>query len=133
MQVIVAIVWVLLLPLPAQELPVELGTPEQSIAETASISCQSASLGHTDAEDTASEARVQDGHSAHDAGLMSEVNLKIDAEVAIGDEVVLVKGLAFHGRQRIVKQSLVNELGSTGSGLVRRPVDIQGSHVGVEL
>jgi hypothetical protein len=55
-QVGVAIVWVLLLPLPAQELPVELGTPEQSIAETASIGCESASLGHTDTEDAASEA-----------------------------------------------------------------------------
>lgn len=84
-QVFVAIVWVLLLPLPAQELPVELRTPEQSIAETASISCKSASLWHADAEDAASEARVQDGHSAHDARLMSEVDFKIDAEVAIRD------------------------------------------------
>ena len=55
-QVGVAIVWVLFLPLPAQELPVELRTPEQSIAEAASISGQSASLGHTNTEDAASEA-----------------------------------------------------------------------------
>ena len=54
-QVVVTIVWVLLLPLPAQELPVELGTPEQSVAETASIGRQSASLGHANTKDTASE------------------------------------------------------------------------------
>jgi len=76
---------------------------------------------------------VQDGHGTHDARLMGEVDLEINAEVAIRDEVVLVKGLAFHGRQGVVKQSLVNELGSTGSGFVRRLVDVQGGHVWVEL
>jgi hypothetical protein len=76
---------------------------------------------------------VQDGHGTHDARLMGEVDLEIDAEVAVRDEIVLVKGLAFHGRQGIVKQSLVDELGSTGSGLVRRLVDVQSSHVRVEL
>ena len=76
---------------------------------------------------------MQDGHGAHDARLMGEVDFKIDAKVAIRDEVVLVKGLAFHGRQGVVKQGLVDELGSTGSGLVRRLVDVEGGHVWVEL
>jgi hypothetical protein len=76
---------------------------------------------------------VQDGHGTHDARLMGKIDLKIDAEVAVRDEIVLVKGLAFHGRQGVVKQSLVNELGSTGSGLVGWLVDVQSSHVRVEL
>lgn len=76
---------------------------------------------------------MQDGHGTHDARLMSEVDLEINAEVAVRNEVVLVKGFALHGRQGVVKQSLVDKLGSTRSGLVGRLVDVQSGHVWVEF
>ena len=76
---------------------------------------------------------MQDGHGTHDARFVGEIDLEINAKVAIRDEVVLVKGLAFHGRQGVVKQGLVDELGSTDCGGVGRPVDVQSSHVLVEL
>mgnify|MGYP007107143432 CR=1 FL=1 len=76
---------------------------------------------------------MQDGHGAHNAGLVGEIDLEIDAEVAIRDQVVLVKGLALHGCQGVVEQGLVDELGSTDCGGVGRPVDVQSSHVLVEL
>lgn len=64
--------------------PVQLSTPEQSIAEAifAIASSQGSTTWHTFLEHTCSEARMDHCHSAADAGLVCEIQVKAAAEIS---------------------------------------------------
>jgi hypothetical protein len=112
------LVLVLLLELPRQKLPVQLGrSPEQAMLETASqgssvdtIRRHTAGPWHTLREDAAAEARVQDGHGAHDAGLVGEVDVQVDAQVAArGNVILLVVLLLNFGEGAVAEERAVEQ------------------------
>jgi hypothetical protein len=89
---------VILLELPRQELPVELAwSPEQAVLQSSRqlrriniVGCHSTSVRHALGEDAATEARVENGHGTHNTGLVGEVDVQVDTQVAARGDVILL-------------------------------------------
>lgn len=113
------------LEFPRQELPVELArSPEQAVLEAArlrvdvdAVRGHSAGMRHARREDAAPEAGVQDGHGAHDAGLVGEVDVQVDTEVAARGDVIPLVVLLFDVGEGAVAEERAVEQGRVGAAM----------------
>jgi hypothetical protein len=116
------VVHTILLVLPGQEFPVELArAPEQAVLETAdfvhlTVGRHASGVRHARGEDAAAEARVQDGHGAHEARLVGEVDVEINAEVAARGDIIVLVVLSLDVGERAVAEERAVEQRGVGTG-----------------
>lgn len=110
--------------LPAHELPVEFFAPAESISKAngssvvaSNLGRQATCLGHAVLEDDAANTRVDKRHRAHDAWLVSEEDLQLQAEVAVRLQVVALEVLLFEVVEgKIEEEGVARRLVETKAG-----------------